>query len=136
MIEDRFLCEHFYHQQKLLLVLAAMRAYANLLAEQGLEVTYVPLGEPVAGSSAEDFPAKLKGILSSAGATELVRFEIEGKAMERRLAELAGAMGIAERVLQSPMFLCAREDFADFLRGRKKPQMAAFYKLQRTRLMC
>lgn len=135
MIEDRFLCEHFaYHQQKLLLVLAAMRAYANHLAEQGLEVTYVPLGEPVAGSSAEDFPAKLKGILSSAGATELVRFEIEGKAMERRLAELAGAMGIAERVLQSPMFLCAREDFADFLRGRKKPQMAAFYKLQRTRL--
>ena len=54
--------------------------------------------------------------------------------MERQLAELAGAMGIAERVLQSPMFLCAREDFADFLRGRKKPQMAAFYKLQRTRL--
>ena len=29
MIEDRFLCEHFaYHQQKLVLVLAAMRAYA------------------------------------------------------------------------------------------------------------
>jgi deoxyribodipyrimidine photolyase-related protein len=32
------------------------------------------------------------------------------------------------------MFLCGREDFAEFLKGRARPQMASFYKFQRTRL--
>lgn len=135
MIEDRFLCEHFaYHQQKLVLVLAAMRAYAQLLQEQGFELTYIPLPEVVAVSAAKDFTDQLKSVLSSSGATELVRFEVEGKAMERRLSELARNLGVAERVLPSPMFLCSRQNFRDFLQGKKKPQMAGFYKLQRTRL--
>ena len=39
MIEDRFLCQHFaYHQQKLVLVLAAMRSHAQSLREEGMEV--------------------------------------------------------------------------------------------------
>ena len=32
------------------------------------------------------------------------------------------------------MFLCGRAEFAGFLKGRAKPQMASFYKFQRTRL--
>jgi deoxyribodipyrimidine photolyase-related protein len=135
MIEDRFLCEHFvYHQQKLVLVLAAMRAYAQQLQEQGFELTYIPLDENATAPSAEDFLKTVEGVVSSLSATELVRFEVEGKVMERRLVALTGELGIAERVLPSPMFLCSRQEFASFLQGKKKPQMAGFYKLQRTRL--
>ena len=96
MIEDRFLCEHFvYHQQKLVLVLAAMRAYAQQLQEQGFELTYIPLDGNATAPSAEDFLKTVEGVVSSLSATELVRFEVEGKVMERRLVALTGGLGIA-----------------------------------------
>ena len=145
MIEDRFLCQHFaYHQQKLVLVLTAMRAYAHDLREQGFEVSYTAMDQYAAasvnpadaGSAAsrpEDFTNRLADVLSSFGVTEVLRFEVEGKTMERRLIQLFQQLGLTERVLPSPMFLCAREDFAEFLQNRKKPQMAAFYRIQRSR---
>ena len=139
MIEDGFLCRHFaYHQQKLVLVLAAMRAYAQELREAGLEVSYVALsdaGSTEPGSaSPTDYIQCLQQTLEHWSITELVRFEVEGKAMEARLSALATQMGIEERVLPSPMFLCSRDDFSSFLKGRAKVQMASFYKFQRTRL--
>ena len=139
MIEDGFLCRHFaYHQQKLVLVLAAMRAYAQELRDAGLQVSYVALSD--AGStepdsvSPTDYIQCLQQTLEYWSITELVRFEVEGKAMEARLSALAEQMGIEERVLPSPMFLCSRDDFSSFLKGRAKVQMASFYKFQRTRL--
>jgi deoxyribodipyrimidine photolyase-like uncharacterized protein len=62
MIEDRFLCEHFvYHQQKLVLVLAAMRAYAQQLQEQGFELTYIPLDENGHGPQCRGFLENRRG---------------------------------------------------------------------------
>lgn len=137
MIEDRYLCQHFnYHQHKLVLILSAMRAYACALREAGYQVSYHALKEtpPATEPSADDFLDLLQGVLVAQGATQLVHFEVEGKAMQARLADMVQAQGMAHRVLSSPMFLCSREDFADFLQGRSKPQMASFYKFQRGRL--
>ena len=137
MIEDRYLCQHFnYHQHKLVLILSAMRAYARALREAGYQVSYHALEEtaPATEPSADDFLDLLQSVLVAQGATQLVHFEVEGKAMQARLANMVQAQGMAHRVLSSPMFLCSREDFADFLQGRSKPQMASFYKFQRSRL--
>lgn len=139
MIEDRFLCEHFsYHQQKLVLILSAMRAYAQELERAGFDVVYQRLPETslqsAMSASADDFILQLQQILKQRKTLELVHFEVEGKAMQARLEGLVEGLAISHRVLSSPMFLCSRVQFADFLNGRSKPQMATFYKYQRTRL--
>ena len=135
MIEDQFLCRHFaYHQQKLVLVLAAMRAYAQSLRQVGVDVLYQPLDVEQQTANADQFTTALRHVLIQHEVTELVCFEVEGKAMQGNLVRLAQSMDLAHRVLPSPMFLCGRAEFAGFLNGRAKPQMASFYKFQRTRL--
>ena len=61
MSEDAFLCTHFrYHQQKLTLVLSAMRAYADALRLAGIEVDYQRLEDTITASAIpqpEDFGA-------------------------------------------------------------------------------
>jgi deoxyribodipyrimidine photolyase-related protein len=139
MIEHRFLCRHFaYHQQKLVLVLAAMRSYAKSLQAAGVEVAYHSLDDEESGvsaaSSIDEFVEVLQHLSQIHAVTELCHFEVEGKAMQARLEQWALASGIERRVLSSPMFLCDRETFANFLDGRTKVQMASFYKFQRKRL--
>ena len=141
MIEDRFLCQHFaYHQQKLVLVLAAMRSHAQSLREAGIDVAYRSLADAQtaagdsAGSSIDEFMATLTRLVQEHSVTELCHFEVEGKAMQARLAQWSIDVGVARQTLPSPMFLCDRETFASFLDGRSKVQMASFYKFQRRRL--
>ena len=135
MIEDQFLCRHFaYHQQKLVLVLAAMRAYAQSLRQDGIDVLYQPLVPEQQWTNADQFTTTLRQLLVQREVTELVCFEVEGKAMQAKLAGMVQDMGIGHRLLPSPMFLCDRQEFADFLDGRSRAQMASFYKFQRTRL--
>jgi len=89
MSEDAFLCTHFrYHQQKLTLVLSAMRAYADALRLAGIEVAYQRLEDTTTPSSIpqpEDFCARLETYINTHAVTELVYFEIEGKAMQQRI---------------------------------------------------
>ena len=135
MIEDQFLCRHFaYHQQKLVLVLAAMRAYAQSLRQAGVDVLY----QPLVSSSKPQTPINLRlrcdTVLIQHEVTELVCFEVEGKAMQGNLVRLAQSMDLAAQSFALANVFCGRAEFAGFLKGRAKPQMASFYKFQRTRL--
>jgi deoxyribodipyrimidine photolyase-related protein len=138
MIEDYFLCQHFaYHQQKLVLILASMRAYARELEQAGLRVWYHKLDDEVeAGSRAlpGTFGTILGQALEALDVEELVHFEIEGKTTEKRLGQWLEEKRVSRRTLTSPMFLCSRAEFSNFLSHNRKPQMAAFYKNWRRRL--
>jgi len=129
MAEDMGLCTYErHHQQKIVLFLASMRAYARELEEAGYHVDYIRL-DPDDTRSYED---KLAGSLRDQD--ELIHFEIEDKPMERRIAEFAARQGLKRTELSSPMFTCSREDFAAWARGRSGLLMAEFYKYQRRRL--
>ncbi len=138
MSEDAFLCTHFrYHQQKLTLVLSAMRAYADALRLAGIEVDYQRLEDTITASAIpqpEDFGARLETFIHTHAVTELVYFEVEGKAMQQRIRATAQAAGINPTEVSSPMFSCSRERFQNFLVNHPKPQMATFYKHQRHQL--
>ena len=95
MIEHRFLCRHFtYHQQKLVLVLAAMRSYAKSLEAAGVEVAYHSLDDEESGASAassiDEFVEVLQHLSQQHAVTELCHFEVEGKAMQARASRLHG----------------------------------------------
>jgi deoxyribodipyrimidine photolyase-related protein len=131
MAEDVGLCTYEkHHQQKIVLFLAAMRAYADELRAAGYTLTYLTLDT----TDLRPYEAKLQEALTAAGADVIVHFEIEDKAMERRLADFAASKGIRRDELASPMFLCPRAEFAGFAASKSRLLMGDFYKQQRRRL--
>lgn len=133
MAEDVGLCTYVrHHQQKLVLFLAAMREYADDLRERGFAVDYRALApEPGDDPAYED---KLGQFVSKHSIDELLHFEIEDHFFDNRIATFCEERGIRRTVIDSPMFLTRRDQFEEYLDGRKQPFMAEFYKLQRKRL--
>ena len=131
LAEDMGLCTYVrHHQQKIVLFLAAMRAYADELRADGYDVIYRRL-DPDTTESYED---KLSDALQSSGARRLLHFEIEDKPMESRLIKFASDRSIERREFGSPMFTCSRSDFEAFASDNKRLLMADFYRQQRQRL--
>ena len=131
MAEDVGLCTYEkHHQQKIVLFLAAMRAYADELRAAGYELHYVALDT----GDARPYEEKLADAMRACGAQRLVHFEIEDKPMEQRLVDWVDAEGLDREELSSPMFTCSRQRFADFAKGKSRLLMADFYKRQRKRL--
>ncbi len=131
MAEDVGLCTYVrHHQQKIVLFLAAMRAYRDSLLDAGFEVRYHEL-EPESGRTYED---RLQAALQDIDALELCMFEVEDRPMESRLEQFAATNDVTMKVLPSPMFVTSRDFFADYVAGARRPFMAEFYKRQRRRL--
>jgi deoxyribodipyrimidine photolyase-related protein len=133
MAEDHELCTYYkFHKHKIVLFLTAMRCYAEELRTQGYDVHYVKLDDAEPRSlSYED---KLERYLNRTPVKSLSTFEIEDKFMEVRLSKLAAQQGLPLNVMQSPMFLTSRADFAAYLRRSKKPFMKTFYEQRRREL--
>ena len=131
MAEDPGLCTYEkHHQQKIVLFLAAMRAYADELRAAGYAVHYHTLDT----ADSRPYEQKLDAALRQRGANGFEHFEIEDKFMEKRLAAFAVEKRLERQEWQSPMFLCSRTEFADYAGKRPRLLMADFYKLQRKRL--
>ena len=107
MAEDVGLCTYEkHHQQKIVLFLAAMRAYADELRNAGYDVNY----EMLDADDPRSYEDKLADAMRAAEASELVHFEIEDKAMEQRLISFARKQAFNRTELPSPMFTCSRDD--------------------------
>jgi deoxyribodipyrimidine photolyase-related protein len=131
LAEDMGLCTYVrHHQQKIVLFLAAMRAYADELRADGYDVLYRYLDT----DTDDSYEDKLNVALQTSGARRLLHFEIEDKPMESRLIKFADDTGIERREIGSPMFTCSRSDFETFASDNKRLLMADFYKQQRQRL--
>jgi deoxyribodipyrimidine photolyase-related protein len=131
MAEDMGLCTYErHHQQKIVLFLAAMRAYAAELREAGFKVHY----ESLDPEDSRTYEEKLAAAVASAGASQLVHFEVEDKPMEQRLIDYAAVSGMQRTELASPMFLCSRQAFEQYLGEHSRLQMADFYRQQRISL--
>lgn len=131
MCEDLGLCTYVrHHQQKIVLFLSAMRSYADGLREAGYDVSYVQL-DPDTNDSYED---RLLDVVQSSSAGEIKHFEVEDKDMEARLVTFADEHDLGRTELESPMFLCSRDEFAEFANDASSLSMASFYKQQRRSL--
>ena len=131
MAEDVGLCTYEkHHQQKIVLFLAAMRSYADELRAAGYTVDYHSL-EP---GDSRSYEQKLAESMEIAGSNHLQHFEIEDRAMERRIVDFATSNNLVRTQLTSPMFFSTRSEFAAFARGNSRLRMADFYKQQRRRL--
>jgi deoxyribodipyrimidine photolyase-related protein len=117
-----------HHKQKLVLVFAAMRHFAETLRAEGWTVDYRRLDDPanLGGLSAE-----LKAAVLRHGAERV----LATRAAEHRVLALqeewGAATGVPVSLLADDRFLVSQEAFRDWASGRKRLRMEDFYRWQR-----
>ena len=129
MIEDLGICKKYrYHKHKIILIISAMRAYADSLRSAGYEVHYLELSDYKDVS----YMDKLAMVIDQLGIDKLLTFEIESVSQQRVLDTFIEKRRIELVTAASPMFLSSRESFRAFSqRSSSRLQMATFYKEQR-----
>ncbi len=128
MAEDLGLCTHYkYHKHKITFFLTSMRTYADELKEQDFKVHYEKFSETPYVKRLEQFLVKNK-------ITKVIIPEIQDKFFETTIFDLLKSKKIDYQVLETPMFLCSREEFKIYLHYHPKPFMKTFYEGERKRL--
>jgi deoxyribodipyrimidine photolyase-related protein len=115
-----------HHPKKIALVLAAMRAFADRLRAAGWTVAYTRLDDP---DSSGSIPGE---VLRRAAlhATDRVLVTEPG---EWRLRAALDDLPLRVTVVPDDRFICPRDVFAGWARGRKALRMETFYRMMRQR---
>ena len=131
MSEDFDLCTfQKHHKLKILLFLSSMRSYRDELKTKGIKVIYndctIDFKKP--------YEKKLEKVIKDKKVKEISFFEIEDLFFEKRLKSFLLKKNIKFNEIKSPMFITSREEFKEYLNKTKKPFMANFYKMNRSKL--
>lgn len=117
-----------HHPQKIVLVLSAMRHFAEGLRAEGLQVDYVRLD--AAGNSGS-FTGELRRALSRHVIDRIVVTEPGEWRVWAMMQTWEDAFNIPVEKRDDDRFLCARAAFADWAKGRKTLRMEFFYRQMR-----
>ncbi len=118
--EFLFFRQYAFHQQKIALHRASMKAYADYLEEQGLTVHYIAATDPLSDIR------QLIPQLAQEGYRTLHYFDPVDNWLAKRLRDGAQVNGMETVVLPSPLFLNTAEELSEFFRPTKKK----FYQTQ------
>ena len=131
MAEDNGLCTYEkHHKQKILLFLSSMRSYADRLKKEKYKLDYLKIEDK---DFKDDYFKKLKKIITQKKITEISSFEIEDKFFEKKILHFCKKKTLKVNQIKTPMFLINRDEFKDYLSKNKRPFMANFYKIVRTK---
>tara|TARA_Y100001936_G_scaffold85305_1_gene83707 strand:+ start:581 stop:2059 length:1479 start_codon:yes stop_codon:yes gene_type:complete len=131
MSEDYDLCTfQRHHKLKILLYLSSMRSYRDELREKGIRVIY----NDYTMDFKKSYEKKLEKIIKEKKVKEISFFEIEDIFFEKRLKSFLKKNNVVFNEVKSPMFLTSRHEFKEYLSKTKKPFMANFYKINRSKL--
>ena len=130
MAEDYNLCTfEKHHKLKILLYLSSMRSFKDELKSKNFNISYKDVNKDFKLS----YEKKLEKMIKEKKIKEVSFFEIEDKFFEKRILVLTKKHSIKINQIKSPMFLMDREEFKNYLSKNKRPFMANFYKLVRTK---
>lgn len=125
-----------HHQQKLVLVLSAMRHFALELREAGWQVHYVELsvqddaGAPAPTNFTEAVTALLAEPLTKS-VSEIVLTEPGEWRLRQEFDQWSDKFSLPVHILADERFLCSRSEFANWADGRKQLRMEYFYREMR-----
>ncbi|SDE00980.1 deoxyribodipyrimidine photolyase-related protein [Paracoccus isoporae] len=117
-----------HHKQKLALVFAAMRHFAQELQDAGWTVIYRELTEDVA-----DLQTAARDAIAAKKPEMLVVTEPGEYRLWDRMQGWEEALGLPVMIREDDRFLCSHQDFADWADGRKTMLMEHFYREMRKR---
>lgn len=115
-----------HHPKKIVLVLAAMRKFADRLRAQGWDVAYTRLDE---AENSGSVTGELLRRAAAFGAAEV----LATRPGEWRLTQALDGLPLAVTLLPDDRFLCSAEDFGAWAKGRKVLRMEHFYRGMRRR---
>lgn len=119
-----------HHKQKIVLILAAMRHFAEALRQEGISVDYVRLDDPANTGS-------FSGELARAVARHRPTRVVVTAPGEWRVLEMmqgwSAALGLPVDIREDDRFLCSHADFARWADGRDTLRMEFFYREMRRR---
>ena len=126
MIEESLFFTQFpFHRQKLLLHRASMKAYADLLRSEGMQIMYIESGQP--GHDIRE----LDTILTSQDIHVMHVADPADDWLFRRLSATARKADVRVEIHPSPGFLNTFQDIDIYFEGRKKFHQTDFYIHQR-----
>ncbi len=131
MAEDYGLCTYEkHHKLKILLFLSSMRSFRDELKSKNFKIIY----EDINSKFKFSYEEKIEKIIKVKKIKEVSFFEIEDRLFEERILKFLKKRGVVVKQINSPMFLTSRDEFKKYLSKYKKPFMANFYKIIRTKL--
>jgi deoxyribodipyrimidine photolyase-related protein len=117
-----------HHKKKIAFVLAAMRAFAQGLRDQGFKVDYVQLDDP---ANTNSFDGELERALKRHNPEQIVMTQ----ASEWRVLEIQRAwcerFDVQTQLLPDERFICSLPEFRAWAEGRKTFLMEHFYREMR-----
>ena len=119
-----------HHKQKIVLVLSAMRHFAESLRAGGLQVDYVRLDDT---GNTSCFTGELRRAAARHDPDRVVVTEPGAWRVWQMMKDWPGALGVPVEVREDDRFLCSRNDFAQWADGRKSLRMEFFYREMRRR---
>jgi len=130
MAEDIGLCTDVrHHQQKIVMLLSAMRSHRDLLRKAGFEVIYHEIGD----DDGLTYVERLDQEIARRGVRELSNFEIEDRSFDARIEDACARRGVYRRVLPSPMFMLRPDEIRQSIGPGRIARMADFYRWHRQR---
>ncbi len=119
-----------HHKQKLALVFAAMRHFAQDLRAEGILVDYVRLNAP---DNSQSLSGELARAVARHGARSVVVTEAAEWRVEQMMLGWQAALGVAVEIRADARFFCSRAEFATLKTARKTGRMEYFYREMRRR---
>ena len=117
-----------HHKQKIVLILSAMRHFANELRADGWQVDYVRLDDPANTGS---FTGEVARAVERHAPSEIRVTESGEWRVQQAMCEWEGRFPCPVSILPDTRFIATHEDFRRFAQGRKHLTMEYFYREMR-----
>jgi len=117
-----------HHKKKIAFLYAAMRHFADLLREKGLNVHYVALDDPQHTGTLE---GEIKRVCEQTKSTSVVVAQPSEWGLVERLKTWSQTHHIPVHIREDDRFLCSIEEFQSWSQGKKQLRMEFFYRYMR-----
>jgi deoxyribodipyrimidine photolyase-related protein len=117
-----------HHKQKIVLVLAAMRHFADALRQRGVSVDYVPLDDP---NNTGDLTTEVQRAVARHSPDRVVATEPGEWRVQSMVERWDAVTGVPVEVRADDRFFASRARFAAWARGRRSWRMEHFYREMR-----
>jgi len=119
-----------HHPQKIILILSAMRQFAELLRHDGYQVFYSKLDDD---KNLGSFDKELMRFHSQINAQKIIITEPSEYRVLKLFNDLAQNNNLDIEIRDDDRFICSHHEFANYAKGKKNLLMENFYHLMRVK---